>query len=129
MSNQNFEDTVLKKLPKIFLLVSVIASSFVLASAQQMPMFPQTDPGGKAVIYNQPFAVIPELIRPNDATISLYQERRFSLIKLRDSQGRLYTIKPKGNAVEYVEQPNKPSETLNAELSNCLLYTSPSPRD
>jgi hypothetical protein len=123
MSNQNFEDTVLKKLPKIFLLVSVIASSFVLASAQQMPMFPQTDPGGKAVIYNQPFGVIPELIRPNDATISLYQERRFSLIKLRDSQGRLYTIKPKGNAVEYVEQPNKPSEALNAELSKGYILS------
>ena len=65
-------------------------------------MFPQTDPGGKAVIYNQPFASIPELERPNDATISFYQERFFNLIKRRDSQGRLYTIKPKGNAVEYV---------------------------
>ena len=123
MSNQNSEDTVLKKLPKIFLFVSVIASSFVLASAQQMPMFPQTDPGGKAVIYNQPFASIPELIRPNDATISFYQERFFNLIKRRDSQGRLYTIKPKGNAVEYVEQPNKSSETLNAELSKGYILS------
>ena len=113
----------MKKLPKLFLLVSVIASSFVLASAQQMPMFPQTDPGGKAVIYNQPFASIPELERPNDATISFYQERFFNLIKRRDSQGRLYTIKPKGNAVEYVEQPNKPSEALNAELSKGYILS------
>jgi sugar lactone lactonase YvrE len=101
----------MKTLPKIFLLVSVIASSLVLASAQQMPMYPQTDPGGKAVIYNQPFQELPENVRPNDATISLYEERRFSLLKLRESQGRLYTIKPKGNAIEYLAQPNKPSET------------------
>jgi hypothetical protein len=123
MSNQNFEETVLKKLPKIFLLVSVIASSFVLASAQQMPMFPQTDPGGKAVIYNQPFGQLPENVRPNDATISLYEERRFALLKRRDSQGRLYTVKPKGNAIEYAAQPNKPSETLSAELSKGYILS------
>ena len=83
--NENFEDPVLKTLPKISLLLSLLASSFVLASGQQMPMFPQTDPGGKAVIYNQPFQELPESARPNDATISLYEERRFNLIKRRDS--------------------------------------------
>ncbi len=113
----------MKTLPKIFLLVSVIGSFFMLTSAQQMPMLPQTDPGGKAVIYNQPFAEIPELERPNDATISFYEERRFSLLKLRESQGRLYTIKPKGNAVEYVAQPNKPSETLNVEFSKGYILS------
>ena len=88
-----------------------------------MPMYPQTDPGGKAVIYNQPFAELPQFVRPNDATISLYEERRFNLIKRRDSEGRLYTIKPKGNAIEYVEQPNMVSETLNAELSKGYILS------
>jgi hypothetical protein len=86
-------------------------------------MYPQTDPGGKAVIYNRPFQELPQFVRPNDATISLYEERRFNLIKLRDSQGRLYTIKPKGNAIEYVDQPNKPSETLNTELSKGYILS------
>ena len=113
----------MKKLPKIFLLVGVIASSLVLVSAQQMPMFPQTDPGGKAVIYNPPFQELPQFVRPNDATISLYEERRFNLIKRRNSQGRLYTIKPKGNAIEYLEQPTKSSETLNAELSKGYILS------
>ncbi len=47
----------------------------------------------------------------------------FNFIKWRDSQGQLYTIKPKGNAVEYVEQPNKPSEALNAELSKGYILS------
>jgi len=94
-----------------------------IVGCQHLPSLPQTDPGGKAVIYNQPFASIPELERPNDATISFYQERHFSLIKRRESQGRIYTIKPKGNAIEYVEQPNKPSETLYAELSKGYILS------
>jgi hypothetical protein len=100
-----------------------MSSSFVLVSAQQMPMFPQTDPGGKAVIYNPPNQELPENVRPNDATISLYEERRFDHIKKLDSRGRLYTIKPKGNAIEYVDQPNKPSETLNTELSKGYILS------
>ena len=103
--------------------MSVMSSSFVLVSAQQMPMFPQTDPGGKAVIYNPPNQELPENVRPNDATISLYEERRFDHIKKLDSRGRLYTIKPKGNAIEYVEQPNKLSETLNTELSKGYILS------
>ena len=103
--------------------MSVIASLFVLVNAQQIPMFPQTDPGGKAVIYNKPFGQLPENIRPNDATISLYEQRRFNLIKRRDSQGRLYTIKPKGNAIEYLDQPNKSSEILNTELSKGYILS------
>ena len=88
-----------------------------------MPMFPQTDPGGKAVIYNPPNQELPENVRPNDATISLYEERRFDHLKKLESQGRLYTIKPKGNSVEYVEEPNKPSEALNAELSKGYILS------
>lgn len=113
----------MKKFSKATIFVSFVASSFVIASAENMPMFPQTDPGGKAVIYNQPFQELPENVRPNDATISLYQDRRFDLIKRRDAQGRLYTIKPKGNAIEYAIQPNKLSEALTAELSKGYILS------
>ena len=76
-------------------------------------MFPQTDPGGKAVIYNPPNQELPENVRPNDATISLYEERRFDHIKKLDSRGRLYTIKPKVN--------KRPAIKPNPAAKRCRL--------
>ena len=112
-----------KKTSKIFLLSSVIAASLVLSGCQSLPTIPQTDPGGKAVNYNRPFQELPENVRPNDATISLYQERRLELIRTRRWQGRLYTIQPKGNAVDYLAQPNKSSEALDTALSTGYLFS------
>lgn len=94
----------------------------LLAGCQSVPTIPQTDPGGKAVSYNRPFQELPENIRPNDATISLYQERRLNLIRQR-GWGRLYTIKPKGNAVDYKEQPKKSSEVLDTALTRGYLFS------
>ena len=94
----------------------------LLAGCQSVPTIPQTDPGGKAVSYNRPFQELPQNIRPNDATISLYQERRLNLIRQR-GWGRLYTIKPKGNAVDYKEQPKKSSEVLDAALTTGYLFS------
>jgi len=84
---------------------------------------PQDDPGGKAVIYNAPYQELPESARPNDATISLYQERRLDLINRRREQGRLYTIKPIGNSADFAIEPNKSSETLDTALSTGYLFS------
>lgn len=113
----------MKKSPKIFLLSCGVATAMLLAGCQSVPTIPQTDPGGKAVSYNRPFQELPENIRPNDATISLYQERRLNLIRKRGWGGRLYTIKPKGNAVDYKEQPKKSSEVLDAALTTGYLFS------
>ena len=61
----------------------------------------QTDPSGAAVSYGRPFSELPENVRPNDATISLYQDRLATLIETRRAQGRLYKIEPKGNAIPF----------------------------
>jgi hypothetical protein len=83
----------------------------------------QNDPGGKAVIYNKPFAELPERVRPNDATISLYQSRYQYLILRRESQNRLYIIEPKGNAVDFKYEPNEKSLILEKELSEGYILS------
>jgi CubicO group peptidase (beta-lactamase class C family) len=95
----------------------------MMAAPGQSASLPQTNPGGDAVAYNEPFQDLPENARPNDATISLYEERKVSLFKRRESQGRLYTIKPKGNAIEFAVQPNPPSQILEAELSKGYILS------
>ena len=94
----------------------------LLAGCQSVPTIPQTDPGGKAVSHTRG-EELPQNIRPNDATISLYQERRLAHIQHRRYEGRLYTIEPKGNAVDYPEQANKSSETLDTALSKGYLFS------
>ena len=60
---------------------------------------------------------LPERARPNDATISLFEERKKSHIENRRRQGRLYTIEPKGNAVKFKYEKNLDSLSLKKELS------------
>ncbi len=96
------------------MLLKVIATSLVLAGCQVT---------GKAVSYNRPFQELPENIRPNDATISLYQYRRLSLIYTRNAEGSLYTIKPKGNATTYAKKLDKTSEALKKELSEGYIFS------
>lgn len=113
----------MKKLSKIFLLSCGVATAMLLAGCQSVPTIPQTDPGGKAVRYNGRHQELPQNVRPNDATISLYQEERLDLIRYRDLEGRLYKIKPKGNAVDYQEQPNKSSGALDTALTTGYLFS------
>ncbi len=51
-------------------------------------------PDGKAVSYNDNHE-LPSRVIPNDATISLYEDRKTSVLKRWQSQGKLYTIVPK----------------------------------
>ena len=66
---------------------------------------------------------LPEDARPNDATISLIEERKKKFIKRRRREGRLYTIAPKGNAVKFTYQKNLPSLKLEKQLSEGFLLS------
>jgi CubicO group peptidase (beta-lactamase class C family) len=86
-------------------------------------VIPQTDRGGKAVIYNQPFSELPNSVKPNDATISLYEDRRFELIERRRSQDRLFKITPKGNAQPFKQETILTSNALKNELAYGYLLS------
>lgn len=76
----------------------------------------------KAISYGSG-AELPENVRPNDATISLYQDRRLSFIEQRRRQGRLYTVNPKGNAINFEEEANLKSALLDEALSEGYLFS------
>ena len=77
---------------------------------------------GKAVGYDGALE-LPEDARPNNATISLFEERKEIFINRRKMQGQLYTIEPKGNAVEFNFDKNLPSSTLEKELSEGFILS------
>ena len=66
---------------------------------------------------------LPEHARPNDATISLFEERKIIFINNRRRQGRLYTIMPKGNAIKFNYEKNLPSLKLEKQLSEGFLLS------
>jgi hypothetical protein len=77
---------------------------------------------GKAVSYGG-VNEMPEKARPNDATISLFEERKKSHIENRRRQGRLYIIEPKGNAVNFKYEKNLDSVSLKKELSKGYILS------
>ena len=80
---------------------------------------PQTDPGGPAVNHTRG-AELPQSIRPNDNTISLYQDKRIEFIRKRYYQGRIYFVKPIGNASDFKFVHNVESKVLDQELSKYI---------
>ncbi len=94
----------------------------ILVGCQQLPTIPQNNPGGVAVSYDGGHEM-PQSARPNDATISLYEERKSSFILRRSKQGSLYTIMPKGNSVDFAFDSNKPSMILEKELSEGYILS------
>jgi len=60
---------------------------------------------------------MPEKARPNDATISLFEERKKRFIENQRRKGDLYIIEPKGNAVKFKYEKNLESLSLKKELS------------
>jgi len=66
---------------------------------------------------------MPEKARPDDKTISLYEYKKKLFIKNRDDQGRLYTIKPKGNAKDFNYEKNLSSSKLENQLSKGYLLS------
>ena len=80
------------------------------------------DKEGKAISYNGAHE-LPENARPNDATISLFEERKKEFIKKRRRQNRLYTIAPKGNAAKFTYEKNLPSLKLEKHLSEGFILS------
>ena len=66
---------------------------------------------------------MPEKARPDDKTISLYEYKKKIFIKNRRDQGRLYTIKPKGNAKVFNYEKNILSSKLESQLSKGYLLS------
>lgn len=104
---------------------NVGGSGSTFVQPENYVVVPQTDPGGKAVKYgNSAFTTeMPENARPNDATISLYQNGRKVFFDRRKSQGNLYTITPKGNAELFESTPNPKSKILEAQLTKGYILS------
>ena len=66
---------------------------------------------------------IPEDARPNDDTIAYFEIRKRMFIERLRERGRIYTIEPKGNAVEFNYDKNLPSSTLEKELSEGFILS------
>ena len=66
---------------------------------------------------------LPESARPNDATISLFEVRKKNFIDRRRSQGRLYTVPPKGNAKTFTYEKNISSSKVDKQLSEGYLLS------
>ena len=66
---------------------------------------------------------LPEDARPNDATISLFEERKKRFIDNIRRQGRLYIIEPKGNAKNFNFEKNLISSKLEKQLSKGFILS------
>ena len=66
---------------------------------------------------------MPEKTRPDDKTISYYEDKKAEFMAKRRNQGLLYIIKPKGNAIDFNYQNNTPSSRLNKQLSEGYLLS------
>ena len=66
---------------------------------------------------------MPEKARPNDATISLFEERKKRFIENQRRKGDLYIIEPKGNAVKFKYEKNLDSVSLKKELSKGYILS------
>ena len=100
-------------------LIILITLPFECASQ----CMPQVNQGGSAVSYPGTCEEIPNSARPNDATISLYEERRGYHIATQFGWGNIYQIPPKDNAVQFVQEPNIPSQTLEKELAKGYILS------
>ena len=102
----------------------IIITIFALLSLSgcQQATLPQKNKGGVAVIYKS-MHELPENARPNDATISLYEDGKRDFLIRRKTQKRLYTIEPIGNHVSFKSNPNPTSKTLSHGLEKGYLLS------
>ena len=85
-------------------------------------VIPQTNPGGPAVSHSRN-EELPNDVRPNDNTISLYLDRKTAHIKHRQGQGRTYIVEPSGNALNFKFVPNIKSTVLEQQLSKGYILS------
>jgi len=77
---------------------------------------------GAAVQYDS-FSEIPESARPNNATISLYEENRRTFLQRLIRGGNAYRIRPAGNAISFHRDLLPESATIERELSEGYLLS------
>lgn len=97
-------------------------SLFFLSGCNSERIYPQKDPEGAAVSHTG-YEEIPQRVFPNDATISLYEERKANHIRSLSSKGELYTVLPKGNSSEFRFEKNPVSKTLERQLSDGYILS------
>ena len=117
----NFDQEEMKLLTKELQKKGLYASE-PQKSLQEYDVRPKSDVGGKAVTYSHG-SEIPENARPNDATISRYEDRRQEFILRRKSQRLTYNIPPLGNAIPFPENLRTTSAALERELSEGYLLS------
>ena len=98
-----------------------IAIALLCGCASQT--IPQSNPGGPAVSYPNTYEEMPETARPNDATISLYEDRRKKHIDFQNAQGNIYRIWPKGNSVKFETESIMSSQALEKELAKGYILS------
>jgi hypothetical protein len=103
-------------------ITSLMAIVTFLFGCQQSTTMLQTDRGGPAVNHTRG-AELPSNVRPNDATISLYNDKRIKFINKRRTQGNAYTVDSKGNDVPFKQDPNPASLALEQELSEGYILS------
>lgn len=99
--------------------------SFILLAGCKYAVVPQSDPDGNAVNYRKsgPPIELPSSVRPNDATISLYEEGRRTFLSNLKGRGNVYTIKPSGNALPFQTTSNPKSEILETQLAEGYILS------
>lgn len=76
----------------------------------------QSGPAGQAVTNYGNGVEIPESARPNEATKQAYILRQASWFGDQIRRGRVYIVRPAGNAVPFNTEPNTPSKKLEKEF-------------
>lgn len=104
----------------------LLTSLAVSSQAASAVKWNNSSDDGKAVNYRKGGGIpteIPESARPNDATISLYEEGRRRFFNRRKNQGSMYTIKPKGNAEKFKSTENPNSKILNRQFEKGFMLS------
>ncbi len=94
----------------------------ILSGCQTLSVAPQ-NPKGEAISYSGSFSEIPEQANPNEATLSMYEQRRHAFIRNLISNGNAHTIKPKGNAEHFQTEGAKKNDKIEYQLSNGYLLS------
>lgn len=100
----------------------LIAGSVAVLAGCKVASLPQTNPGGKVTIHSQS-SELPIGVRPNDATISFYEDRKIQHIRNQKFHGNVYSILPKGNAVPFKQVANPASSILEKQLANGYILS------
>lgn len=110
-------------------LIKIIISFALITFAGCMPsetmstnIGASTSIDGPAVQYEN-FSEIPESVRPNNATISLYEENRRIFFQRLLNGGNAYHIQPAGNALAFQRELLPESAAIERELSDGYLLS------